>query len=415
MNIVFGFVGQNAALKFKLLRDAVDQHIQADLPLKIAQSADGNGIFALLQPSGFFPLEKPFYETKHEYLCMLQGYFWYDFPFPESEEEAKRSIIRAGNYLTRNKYINLSDDNGGLFNYFLYDEKSREFFISCDLSGIFPLYFITRSDGIYFSSHIRALSKALKIDYDPLSVIEHMAFHYTIGRRTLYKGIFRLNAGETLNYSFSTGKLKFTQPSNLYSDITSYRNDEEALEALFHDYYKGVQEICRINQKRGIMLSGGFDTRLVAFGFYQHANPIVGLTLGDSENFEVQIAKKLTKIINADHKIYSPEPDTQLSSDRIVHLIKTVENVNFAYCDSSGSLLKQMGAETVSTGYGGETFFGGQGYSFYGKSLNNKERFKLAFVRSLGFPIKFYDEVNHESFELVHSTIMNFHKKRADK
>jgi hypothetical protein len=159
------------------------------------------------------------------------------------------------------------------------------------------------------------------------------------------------------------------------------------------------------------MLSGGFDTRLVAYGFHNHGNTIIGLTLGDKDNYEVNIGRQLTNKLDAVHQIYTPVTDCQLNNLRIKSLMDIFENINFAYCDTGGILLKEMGAETVSTGYGGETFFGGQGYSFYGQALGMKERFRIAFSRSIGFPVKFNDPLTEENLEKSFQLIYKQHEK----
>lgn len=411
MNIVLGFVGENAKINFAKLKTAVHQYVQQDLPLNITFSQDDKAAFALLQPSGFYPLEKPFYDQNHQYLCMLQGYFWDQSHFPLTESQAIKSIINASHKLIRNKRLSLSTEEGGLFSFFCYDEKTNIAYITNDYSGILPLYYSINNFGIYFSTHIRVLEKTLIKGYDPVSIIQQTAFHYTIGKRTLFNDIFKLNPGETLIYSIDHGSFQFAQPEKIYSTITTYNNDNEAVEALHADYERGLVEICKVNKKRGIMLSGGFDTRLVAYGFHTHANDIIGLTLGDPDNFEVNIAQKLINKLEGTHQIYTPVPDCQLTFARIESLIKVFENINFPYCDTGSRLLKQMGAETVSTGYGGDVFFGGQGYSFFGQTLSMKERFKIAFSRSIGLPVKFFVPLHKENVEGTFQLIHQHHNK----
>ncbi|MFA7407273.1 MAG: asparagine synthase-related protein [Anaerolineaceae bacterium] len=410
MNIVLGFVGKNAYENFLRLKTTANHYIEDNLPLNIASSNDGYAVFGLLQPSGFYPLEKPIYDQNNQALCMIQGYFWYQSHFPLDEKQAVDSLIKACHFLLTNNTLALSEDDGGLFNFVCYDGKTRKVFFTNDYSGIFPFYYSINRDGIYFSSHIRVIAKALSKQFDPVSIIQQTAFHYTIGKRTSFNDIYRLNPGETLTFSVDLGTLKYKQPENIYSKITPYKNDNEAVEALHADYEQGLNEICRVKKKRGIMLSGGFDTRLVSYGFHHQDNAIIGLTLGDNENFEVNIARKLISRLDSTHHIHSPVSDCHLNRIRIENLMSKFENINFAYCDTGGELLKQMGSETVSTGYGGETFFGGQGYSFYGQALDMKKRFKIAFSRSLGFPVKFFDPLHEHNLENSFHLIFKHHE-----
>jgi hypothetical protein len=138
MNIVLGFVGENAEDKFRRLRSAANQHVQADLPLNIASSQDGKAIFGLLQPGGFYPLEKPFYAQVYQYLCMLQGYFWFQSHFPLEEIQAIEGIIKASHELIKTNRITLSEDDGGLFNFVCYDEKTRKSISPMIILEFFP-------------------------------------------------------------------------------------------------------------------------------------------------------------------------------------------------------------------------------------------------------------------------------------
>jgi len=411
MNIVIGYAGQAAEANFSNVLSMVKKNIQEDLPLNIEKSADNQAIFAIKQPGGFFPLGKPFYDPSEYQLCMLQGYFWYKAHFPKTEGEAREMILIAAHDLNQTQHLNMSENYGGVFNLIRYAGKEKRITICNDYSGILPLYYSLSKSGVFFCSHLRSLAQSLGKAIDPISIMQHTAFHYTIGNRTLFKDIFRVNPGETLIYDIDRTKINFRQPQGYYSHITPYKNDMEAVEALYTDYMVGVSELSATNKVRGLMLSGGLDSRLVALGFHKYNDPIVAVTLGEPGNFEVSLAKKVSKRIDATLALHTPIDDCQLTYDRIEKMSKVYENVNFPYMESSALVLKKLGAETLSTGYGGETFIGGQAFSVFGQNWSKKERLKNALIRSLGFEIKFMDMISTDNLKNFIRLVVAYHKK----
>lgn len=414
MNIVLGFAGQEAETNISKLLTSLNFIVGYDLPLKTAKSGDNQAVFGILQPSGFFPLEEPFYDVNQDNLCVLQGYFWYKMPFPKTSEESKRAISSAAIDLEKNHQLNMTENDGGLFNLITYSGKNRILTLCNDYSGIFPLYYSFASSGVYFSSHLSSLAKALNKSVDPISLIQHTAFHYTIGNRSLFQDIFRLNPGETMIYEMDRGKASFFQPQGYYANVTPYKNDMEAVDALFLDYMTGVSELTTPKKLRGLMLSGGFDSRLVAFGFHEKENPLVTVTLGDPGNYESGLAAKVASLIDAQLFLHTPIDDCQLSLSRIEEMFRIHENVNFPYMDSSAKILKDKGAETLSTGYGGETFLGGQAFSVLGQDWSNKERLKNALLRSMGFDIHFRDFINATNLDNFIGLVVSYHKKNLN-
>lgn len=412
MNIILGFVGENAEKHYSFLKISAEKSIQDSLPINIKKSPDDKALFAVLQPVGFFPLSTPYYDTINQQLLMVHGYLYYGGRFPLSELEASKQIIKAGTMLRAHNRLELGSGDGGVFNFFVYDQYEGVYYVASDFSGIMPLFIKQTSAGIFFSSHIRVLANLEHHELDKVGIAERVCFHYSLGRRTIYKGIFQKNAGETLIYNLSTKRLFFVQPTSYYSEIIPFKNDIEAVEALYANYSQGIDELSRPNLNNGVMLSGGFDTRLVVHGLAKSSNPLTTLTLGDSENYEVSIASKVANMISSSHQIYAPVEDCQLTSQRIGRLIRTAETVAFPYCETGAKKIKLSGGETISTGYAGETVFGGQGFALLGDRLSSNRRFFLALTRSFGFPINFYTPLTTDSFQSAFEMISDFHLRQ---
>lgn len=411
MNVVLGFVGLNAQMNFSKLIDTYHNLVQSDQGLNTVSSPDENAIFALSQPGGYFPLDQPFFNASEKLLIMLNGYFWYHNHFPLTEAEATNQLLQAGKDIRKNDQLTLGEMDGGVFNLFSYDAIKKRLIITGDYSGIMPIYFHTNDQGFFFSSHIRVLSNAFSSEIDRTGVIERVSYHYTIGRRTVFKDVYQKNLGETIIYSLDSKRTNFVQPTAYYSETGLYKSDMDAIEKLHHAYMSGVKELMRPSLTHGVFLSGGFDTRLVVYGMQKCNASVQALTLGDTGNFEVNIAKKVSNQIKSSHQVYTPISDCQLEESRVQSLMQLVESVAFPYCETGAQILKNAGSQTISTGFAGETIFGGQGYSLLGDELSSKKRLALVFKRMIGFPIGLTELLTDNPLTGAFEFSNNYHRK----
>ena len=409
MNIVIGYAGYNANEHFQRLNRVVESHFNKHVPLSTEKSADGLAIFSLIQPGGYYPLEQPVYSTIEKKLIMLHGYLWYRDHFPLTKDAAIRQILNASRDLVKENKLTLSKDDGGIFNLFTYNQINRVLHIASDPAGIIPLYYAVSKTGIFFSNHLKILANLLGKPIDEIGITEQAIFHYTIGKRTLYKEIYRLNPGETFTFNLLDQKVNIKQAEKIFSHIDKYRNDKEAVDAMYFDFISGLKEMSRKNLKYGLLLSGGLDSRLVGYGFKVQEKAIASLTFGDDDNYEVVQAKKVANLLNSDHLVHSPVDDYHLDADKLDRFIKIIGTINYPFLISSPKLLKELGADTISTGYACEAFLGGQGYFLLGDKWSQKGRFRNAIFRSLGIPINFTIPSSKESINAFIADITSYH------
>jgi len=418
MNFTLGVVGAEAEPEFARAMDITRATMQFSDPLQVAKTMNGQAIFGLTQPPGFFPLEKPFYESPKHQLCMLNGYLWYQGPFPVTEETAIQQISGAATELSRFGRLTLGAEDGGVFNFCVYDELQESLFISNDYSGIYPLYYAVSEKRLVFSNHIRLLARILGREWDPIGVIQRTAFHYTIGKRTLFNGIDRLRPGESLSYRVGASEVTVKHPEGVYSALDIYKDDWEAADAIFADYTAGIRELSKPAGSRGILLSGGYDSRLVAAGFREQGCSLSAVTIGEENNSEVKLALRVAKDLGIDIHVSNPVVDCQLTQKSVAELINGPETVNYTHFYGPGIYLKQKGAISASTGYGGDTLLGGNGYALFGNSYSEKNRFFLGLSRSFGFPARFsadFSSFNSDQINQAIRTYLDQYLKRSQR
>jgi hypothetical protein len=284
--------------------------------------------------------------------------------------------------------------------------------IAGDPAGLLPVYYASYNRNLLFSSHIRPLARSVQASIDPIGLVQNTAFHYIVGSRTIFTDIHRLNAGETLKFDHTTGRVLIYQARGIYSSIDHYNTSSEMIDALWSDYLSGIRQITRVPGIHGLMLSGGFDSRLVTVGMRLCDKPITGFTLGELGTYEVEIAQRVAELARAKTTVYTPLEESDPPVERIRRLIDRAEWANFAYFETGAEVLKQQGAISGSTGIGGEIFFGGHAFHLMGKRWDQKVRFKFGLRRSFGLPVNFYTPVTPETLALAKQDIMEFFRKQ---
>lgn len=375
----------------------------------------GGAAIGLLQHTSFFPLGSPIFAQDRNRIYALHGYIWQGDGFPLSSQDARKAIVDAGDRLIE-KGDPLGSAGGGVFTLVVIDISAKKVWIANDLSGILPLYYSVSKNNFLFSSHSRPLAQVLNSRLDRIGVVQTAAFHYSIGSRTLFKGIGQLRPGEVLTYSLESNTLDRKQTTRMYGPLDSYSSDNEAADALWHEYMLGMKELSKPAGKNGVLLSGGFDTRLVVRGFLEFKKEIAGVTFGEEDNHEVSTAKKVAALAMASTIVHSPVEDCHPPYERVTALINQAESANFAYCETGASMLKAQGVVSVSTGYGGEAFIGGQALQMMPGTWGNRNRLRFAVKRSVGLPTSTFSiPVTSHSLDELREDILSFHNRSLNR
>ena len=151
----------------------------------------------------------------------------------------------------------------GMFAFGLWDERRRRFIAARDRFGIKPFYYAVVGDTLYFASEIKALLPFLPaIETDAEALAEYLTFQYTIGERTLFKGVHQLLPGHWL--SIENESVKITRYWDVQYDIdfdhtSSYF--ERQIGTLLAD---SLKLHLRSDVPVGAYVSGGIDSSLIA-------------------------------------------------------------------------------------------------------------------------------------------------------
>lgn len=157
----------------------------------------------------------------------------------------------------------------GMFAFAIWDERNRKFFAARDRFGIKPFYHTQQRGVLYFASEAKALLPFLpEIETDSSALAEYLTFQYTIGTKTLFKGIELLLPGHSL--VAANGNVRIAR----YWDV-QYEVDFTRSSRYFEDRFKellsdSMNVHLRSDVPVGGYVSGGLDSSLMALLASKH-------------------------------------------------------------------------------------------------------------------------------------------------
>jgi asparagine synthase (glutamine-hydrolysing) len=151
----------------------------------------------------------------------------------------------------------------GMFAFAIWDQKRQRLFCARDRFGIKPFYFSQVGNKLYFASEAKALLPFLpSIETDSEALAEYLTFQYTIGEKTLFKGIHQLLPAHCL--TVEKGRVDIRRYWEVHYNIDWTHNAvyfEERLRELMAD---SMAMHLRADVPVGAHISGGIDSSLVS-------------------------------------------------------------------------------------------------------------------------------------------------------
>jgi asparagine synthase (glutamine-hydrolysing) len=149
-----------------------------------------------------------------------------------------------------------------MFAFAIWDEREQKLFAARDRFGIKPFYYALVDGTLYFASEAKALLPFLEaIETSSEALTEHLTFQYTIGEKTLFRGISALLPGHLL--VASDGRVT----TRRYWDV-HYEIDSDHTPSYFEHRFRELLEDSlavhlRADVPVGGYVSGGLDSSLV--------------------------------------------------------------------------------------------------------------------------------------------------------
>lgn len=245
----------------------------------------------------------------------------------------------------------------GSFLIAIYDRRKKELILVNDRFSSCPLFFYATNGKLTFGAQLKALLQLPQIPrkLDSLAVAEFFTFQRVLGTKTYYEDIKILSPASILKYR--NGKISFEKYWEINYQEYSNKSEEYYIEALADALKEAVKRRTNDNLRYGTLLSGGLDARGILAA---SDNPITAFTLGDFENREVKIAKKISESKGCKHiylqRGFDYYPDIVEKAVELGDGMFTFQHAHF-----TGYIKKiQMESDIVLHGYSFDIFYKGK-------------------------------------------------------
>jgi asparagine synthase (glutamine-hydrolysing) len=197
----------------------------------------------------------------------------------------------------------------GMFAFVIWDRRKRLLFAARDRFGIKPFYYTWDGRTFLFGSEIKAIlayPAHAKLNHSALA--EYLSFGYISGSDTMFAGVYKLQAGHTLELS-EDGELKLERYWVLPEVDAEPRAQAYYVETYRELLERAVASHLMSDVPLGLFLSGGLDSSAVAaLATKIRGSAIktfaVGYGSGDSDEAacsELNHARQIANHIGSDH------------------------------------------------------------------------------------------------------------------
>ena len=271
--------------------------------------------------------------------------------------------------------LDFIDKLRGMFALALYDKKRQRLILARDPIGQKPLYYHSDGETLVFASEIKAiLAAGVKKDIDRDALYAYLAYQYTIGEKTMFKGIKKLLPGTMIIQE--PGELR----TNKYWDIKE--NIISGSDAYFIDKLRTLlEESTRLRMIAdvpiGAFLSGGIDSSIVVALARPHVkDEFHTFSVGFETFSELEYARIVSQHLGTTHH------EIMITADMVVQDLPQIawhydEPLGDAAIINNYYLSREARkyVKVVVAGEGGDELFGG--YPTYKRGLEFISLFKI--------------------------------------
>ena len=338
---------------------------QSRLQIETAMAADGEWALGHLRLHGAAP-DRSIADKKATVTVMFHGVLHNADELIARIRKEENIDLRGGHpkliahlYKTRGNYF--VRYLKGAFVVALIDDNAKKAIVVTDRLGSYPIYWSKLPSRLVFASELKAVLRdpQIKAVLNPRAVADYFAFGFLFGDKTLAENISLVPPGSILTYSWEDG----------VCTIESYFCLEELFEPVEEERSRYTQELVgvfnscvtravRHENRVGMSLSGGLDSRALLSAINGHPSQISTYTLGVKGCADEVIAAKLAKIAGTRHDFL--ELDTRYLTDGLLSLRRMVSLTDGMYLthglteNLAVQFLDKAGYSVLLRGHGGE-------------------------------------------------------------
>ena len=266
----------------------------------------------------------------------------------------------------------LLGEESGIFNIIIIDKIKNQIILANDPGGLFPLFYSVRNNNFYASTHLHLFAKALNAKPDFINLISKVMYDYAIGPYTYYEDVRRLLPGELITFDPKSEIVQSRIKHNYFEAY--YDSKKDIIERIRTALEAPIKKIISSAPDVGVMLSEGFDSRLISETLKQQGANVFSYTHGTSGTKGVRVTEKIAAKLALNHhfeEVIFPSDHNQIRRQLILS-----GNLHIPYWHRGNAYFDKMDVDVVTAGTALDSTLGG--HVFYKSS---SDRSKAIFQR----------------------------------
>jgi len=193
----------------------------------------------------------------------------------------------------------------GAFHLVILDRHKDMILLANDRFGLRPLYWAHYDGKFVFGPEVKVILQdpAFRRQLNLVALAEYMRFQHLLGDKTFFEGISLLPPASVLTLDLSADALK-VQPYWSFAEIPELRKGieyEEAVREAARLFQNAIDRRSSGEQRVGLYLSGGLDSRLIAGCLAKRTDDFDTITYGQANSIDVQLARRIARTVGSRH------------------------------------------------------------------------------------------------------------------
>ena len=314
------------------------------------------------------------FENREYWVC-LEGriYGKHDSVLKNEINQLMKSIFSNGDKKIISDWVFKTD---GDFIIYALNKSNKDFIIMNDILGRLPIYYYCKDNReLLLSREIQFITYLVQYSdynydnhdkFDMMGIAQFLLFCHTLGKRTLFKNIYRLEPATLMTINNHNSEIKIDK---LYQyNFENKRYNNETLKKNAQQLVTLFSEACKnrvdTNAKNLITLSGGFDSRTIASWFHKNKTQAYAATTVDpswkpffGNLSDAEVAKQIAKMLNIQWEYYHFVEPRAKDLDMLLRIKKGLTYLGYGFLIQFIDKLKHdHGSSTMNlfVGYSGD-------------------------------------------------------------
>lgn len=192
----------------------------------------------------------------------------------------------------------------GTYCYIGFNATTNKIFIFTDYLGFYPLFLYQDEHQIIVSSEIKLAKVATekKLNWNPEAIQSYLDNGHLISNQSWFTEIVRMRPASNYLLNCHSNQISRTYYWTWSEVSKTKRPKDELIDSYFELFESGISTLDHeTNNSFGVSLSGGLDSRLIAFLASKNCN-LSSFSFGDAINFEVKIAQQVSQSLGIKHE-----------------------------------------------------------------------------------------------------------------